>query len=76
MIGVAIAFVIWRLISAIGEFAITLRQARRQGALSVRRSNAISFAEWHQDFWPLTRAGAITVLPRWSSSSPLRLSAL
>ena len=64
MIGVAIAFVIWRLISAIGGFAITLRQARRQGALSVRRSNAISFAEWHQDFWPLTRAGAITVLPQ------------
>jgi O-antigen/teichoic acid export membrane protein len=73
MIGIAIAFVIWRLISAIGGLAITLRQARRQGALSVKRSDAIAFAEWHEEFWPLTRAGAITVLPQavFEFSTPL-----
>ncbi|MGH6824137.1 lipopolysaccharide biosynthesis protein [Methyloceanibacter sp.] len=73
MIAIAIAFVIWRLISAIGGLAITFRQARRQGALSVKRSDPISFAEWHEDFWPLTRASAITVLPQavFEFSTPL-----
>jgi O-antigen/teichoic acid export membrane protein len=73
VIGVAIAFVVWRLISAIGGLVITLRQARLQGALSVKRSDPIAFAEWHEDFWPLTRAGAITALPQavFEFSTPL-----
>ena len=29
-----------------------------------KRSGRISFAERHEDFWPFTRAGAITVLPQ------------
>jgi O-antigen/teichoic acid export membrane protein len=73
MIGVALAFVVWRLVSAIGGLAITLRQARRQGALLVKRSDPISFAEWHEDFWPVARAGAITALPQvvFEFSTPL-----
>ena len=73
MIEVALAFVVWRIVSAVGGLAITLRQAHRQGALLVKRSDPISFAEWHEDFWPVARAGAITALPQvvFEFSTPL-----
>jgi O-antigen/teichoic acid export membrane protein len=73
MIGIVAAFVVWRLVSAVGGLAITLRQAHLQGALSVKRSDPITFAEWHEEFWPVTRASAITVVPQavFEFSTPL-----
>lgn len=64
MIGVAIAFAAGALVLAIGGLTITVVQARHYGALSVRRSGPNSFAERHEDFWTLTRVGAIAVLPQ------------
>ncbi len=73
MVGVAVAFVVWRLLSGVGGLAITLKQARYQGALLAKRSDPFAFAEWHEEFWPLTRASAITVLPQavFEFSTPL-----
>ena len=64
MMGIAIAFAAGALVLAIGGLTITGVQARRHGALSVKRSGSRSFAERHEDFWTLTRAGAIAVLPQ------------
>ena len=64
MMGVAIAFATGALVLAIGGLTITVVQARHHGALSVRRSGPSSFAERHEDFWTLTRVGAIAVLPQ------------
>ena len=64
ILGVAIAFAAWRLIAAAGGLVTTGLEARRHGALSTKRSSQISFAEQHEDFWTLTRAGAVTVLPQ------------
>ena len=64
MLAIAIAFAAWRLIAAAGGLAITAAEARRHGALAATRSDRSSFAERHEDFWPFTRDGAITVLPQ------------
>ena len=64
MLGVAIAFAAWRLIAAAGGLVTTALEARRHGALSTKRAGQTSFAEQHEDFWALTRAGAVTVLPQ------------
>ncbi len=64
ILGVAIAFTAWRVVAAAGGLAITATQARRHGALSVRRSGATMFAASHDDFWPVARAGAVTALPQ------------
>ena len=64
LMGVAIAFAAGALLLAIGGLSITLVQARHHGALSVGRSGSSSFAERHEDFWTLTRVGAIAALPQ------------
>ena len=64
LLGVAIAFAVGGLAFAVGGIATTVAQARSHGALSAKRSDRNSFAERHDDFWTLTRAGAIAVLPQ------------
>jgi O-antigen/teichoic acid export membrane protein len=64
MLAIAVAFAVWRLIAAAGGLGITAAEARRHGALAAERSDRGSFAERHEDFWPFTRDGAITVLPQ------------
>jgi O-antigen/teichoic acid export membrane protein len=64
MLAIAVAFAAGRLIAAAGGLIITAAEARRPGALDTNPSSRISFAERHEDFWPFTRAGAITVLPQ------------
>jgi hypothetical protein len=64
MLAIAVAFAVWRLIAAAGGLAITVADARRLGAFATKRSDPSSFAARHEDFWPFTRDGALTVLPQ------------